>query len=62
MKIIKVKSCGDCPYILFNCDDPLGFNNNNIILCGENTGIRIAEKSLGKIPNRCPLEDYKEVK
>jgi len=59
VKIIKVKNCGDCPYILFNCDDEYG-NPAGIIRCSEIITIRIAEKSLNKIHTRCPLEDYKE--
>jgi len=58
MKIIKVKCCGDCPLILYNHPDPYG--GKNINLCGENTGIRIADKSLKKIHIRCPLEDLKD--
>jgi len=58
MKIIKVKSCRECPYCI-ETDYP----SDHYPVCGKKFGMQgIISKipDIFKIPDWCPLEDYKE--
>lgn len=57
MKIIKVKSCKECPYIRLEClpGEHICFKMINY------TRLEIDDIRNGIIPKWCPLEDYNGV-